>query len=82
MSPAPASSPERRLLTIREAAERTAIPEGSFRKRLSGLGIPIYKFGASVRIDAGELEAWIESHRQAPRPMQLVDPAGRREVEQ
>lgn len=82
MSQAPALTSDRRLITIREAAERTAIPEGSFRKRLPTLGLPVYKFGASVRIDAGELEGWIQAHRQVPQPLQLVDPTGRREAEQ
>lgn len=66
-----------RLITIREAAERTGIPEASFRKRLPSLGLPFYKIGASVRIDAEELERWIARHRVEPAPLQLVTPAGR-----
>ena len=72
------SESARRLITVREASERTAIPEGSFRKRLPSLGLAFYKIGASVRIDADELEAWLAARRVTPALLKLVTPSGER----
>lgn len=53
------------LLTPRQAAERLAIAGHTLaRWRLEGGGPPYVKVGASVRYDAQDLDAFIESRKR------------------
>lgn len=52
-----------KLLTIREAAERTGHRESTYRAWVLHRKVPIYKVGRSVRIAEADLEQMIEQAR-------------------
>ncbi len=52
-----------KLLTIREAAQRTGHRESTYRAWVLGRKVPFYKVGRSVRIAEADLEALIEKSR-------------------
>ena len=52
-----------RLLTLREAAERTGHRESTWRAWVLHRRVPFYKVGRSVRISERDLESLIEQAR-------------------
>lgn len=52
-----------RLLTLREAAERTGFRESTWRAWILRRKVPYHKVGRSVRIAERDLEALIENGR-------------------
>jgi excisionase family DNA binding protein len=52
-----------KLLTIREAAERTGHRESTYRAWVLHRKLPVYKVGRSVRIAEADLERLIEQSR-------------------
>ena len=59
-----ASAPvqRRRLLTLRETAEFLSVSERTARRLIDERGLPGYRLGqkgTAIRVDEGELEAWL-----------------------
>ena len=52
-----------KLLTIREAAEKTGHRESTYRAWVLGRKVPYYKVGRSVRIAESDLEQLVEQAR-------------------
>lgn len=52
-----------RLLTLREAAERTGHRESTWRAWVLHRRVPFYKLGRSVRVSESDLEKLIEEAR-------------------
>jgi excisionase family DNA binding protein len=53
----------KRLLTVQEAAERLNVSVRNIREHIYRRRLPIVKIGRLVRIEEGELEAFIEGGR-------------------
>ena len=49
----------RRLLTIRETAERLAVSQRTVQRLLKNGALPAFRVGGSVRISEDELERWL-----------------------
>lgn len=58
---------ENRLLTLREAAQRTGHRESTWRAWVLHRRVPFYKLGRSVRVAERDLEKLIEEARIPPR---------------
>lgn len=52
------------LLTVREIAQAFNLKESRLRWEIFQKRIPFYKIGASIRLRASEVEAWLYSKRQ------------------
>jgi excisionase family DNA binding protein len=57
-----APKPRRRLLDVPTAAEITGLTEDKIRAEARSGRLPSLKMGKYVRIDAADLDAWIDSH--------------------
>ncbi len=63
-----------RLLKSAEAAEMLAISERTLWSLTNANEIPHIRIGKSVRYSVADLEAWIESKRESPIPVQSSPP--------
>jgi excisionase family DNA binding protein len=52
-----------KLLTIREAAERTGHRESTYRAWVLNRKLPFYKVGRSIRISESDLDQMVEKSR-------------------
>lgn len=52
-------APYRPLLTVREAAARLRVSEKTVRRLVAAAELPALKVGGQIRVDEGELEAWL-----------------------
>ncbi len=58
---------ENRLLTVPEVAKRLRLSRGRTYILLARGELPRIKVGGAVRIDARDLEAYLQAHREARR---------------
>jgi len=61
-----------RLLTLREAAERTGFRESTWRAWILRRKVPYHKVGRSVRVAEADLERLIEQARIPARPSDVA----------
>jgi len=54
---------EKRMLTLKQAAEIYGLSLSWLHKRSAERSIPILKIGGKVLIDIEEFDAWLRSHR-------------------
>lgn len=55
--------PGSRLLSIEQAAQRVGLRHAALRRAVQRGELPATKLCGRIRIDPGELEAWISRHR-------------------
>lgn len=63
--PASPNSDHSRLLTVQQAAQRLNVSVRNIRHQIHQRRVPIVKIGRLVRIEEGELEAFIDRCRVA-----------------
>jgi len=51
---------EKRLLTIAEAAEWLSLSPSYLYKLVETDGIPVIRFGRTIRFDVEEIDAWLQ----------------------
>jgi excisionase family DNA binding protein len=75
-------APDRPLLNVREAAARLRVSEKTVRRLIGARILPALRIGGSIRVDPGELQAWLygavsdDRHMRAPEASRAAGPAG------
>lgn len=69
--------PRRLLLNIDQAAERLTTSPSTVRRLVAARTLTFYKIGRSVRLDAADLDAFIERGRVDPCEVELFVNTGR-----
>lgn len=57
--------PERPLLSIRDVAARLSVSEKTVRRLIASGELPALKVGGRLRVDDGELRAWLYAESEA-----------------
>ena len=58
---------ERRLVDLPTLAEYLGVTERHIRRLVAERRIPFYKWGHFLRFDLAEIDAWLATHRVAPK---------------
>jgi len=59
-----ATTIQKRLLTVREAADYLAMTEAAVYQKVHRDQIPIVRLGRALRFDIQALDAWIDEHKE------------------
>lgn len=57
------------LLTVKTVAERVGLSEWAIRRAIHDGELPAYKPRGQLRVDAADLEHWLDGTRVTPRPL-------------
>ena len=56
--------PQRRLLTVEQAAEYMGYTPAAVRHMVARNQVPCVRKGRTLRFDVGDLDGWIEDHKR------------------
>lgn len=59
--------PDRRLVDLPAVADHLGVTERHIRRLVAEQRVPFYKWGHLLRFDLTEIDAWLATHRVAPK---------------